>query len=190
MYNRREFLARSAGVMGGLTFVSAFPVLAACSGDSEPSGTASGTVGSVFNWVPDIEWSAWYLAEVKGFFGARGVTSELIHGGPNTPQVVQVVAAGDGDVGMSSGELEVNYHLYSYSLRHKMVVKTRVPEEMPVVPTVTGVWAGAGWHERESHDLFGVRFEGHPNLVPLLLYEGFEGFPGRKNFPFHEYDEW
>ena len=90
----------------------------------------------------------------------------------------------------ASGELEVNYHLYSYSLRHKMVVKTRVPEEMPVVPTVASVWTGAGWYEREGHDLFGVRFEGHPNLVPLLLYEGFEGFPGRKSFPFHEYDEW
>ena len=90
----------------------------------------------------------------------------------------------------ASGDLEVNYHLYSYSLRHKMVVKTRVPEEMPVVATVTGVWVGADWHERESHDLFGVRFEGHPNLAPLLLYEGFEGFPGRKSFPFHEYDEW
>ena len=89
-----------------------------------------------------------------------------------------------------SGELEVNYHLYSYSLRHKMVVKTRVPEDMPVVPTVTGVWVGANWHEREGYDLFGVRFEGHPNLVPLLLYEGFDGFPGRKSFPFHEYEEW
>ena len=90
----------------------------------------------------------------------------------------------------ASGELEVNYHLYSYSLRHKMVVKARVPEDRPTVPTVTGVWVGADWHERECHDLFGVRFEGHPNLIPLLLYEGFEGFPGRKSFPFHEYDEW
>ena len=69
----------------------------------------------------------------------------------------------------ASGELEINYHLYSYSLRHKMVVKTRVPEEMPVVPTVTGVWLGAGWYEREGHDLFGVRFEGHSNLVPSAL---------------------
>lgn len=90
----------------------------------------------------------------------------------------------------ASGELEVNYHLYSYSLRHKMVVKARLPEDRPVVPTVTGIWRGADWHEREGHDLFGVRFEGHPNLVPLLLYEGFEGFPGRKSFPFHEYEEW
>ena len=90
----------------------------------------------------------------------------------------------------SAGEFEVNYHLYSLERRHKMVVKTRVSEERPAVPTVTGVWTGANWYERESHDLFGVVFEGHPELVPLLLYEEFEGFPGRKSFPFHDYDEW
>ena len=89
-----------------------------------------------------------------------------------------------------SGEFEVNYHLYSLNLRHKMVIKTRLPDEAPIVPTVTGVWAGADWFERESNDLFGVRFEGHPNLAPLLLYDGFEGYPGRKSFPFHDYDEW
>ncbi len=90
----------------------------------------------------------------------------------------------------STGEFEVNYHLYSLEKRHKMVVKTRVPEDQPSVPTVTGVWAGANWYEREGHDLFGVVFEGHPELAPLLLYEEFEGFPGRKSFPFHDYDEW
>ena len=46
------------------------------------------------------------------------------------------------------------------------------------------------WFEREGHDLFGVVFQGHPNLAPLLLYEGFEGYPGRKSFPFHEYSEY
>ena len=94
------------------------------------------------------------------------------------------------DYAEASGEFEVNYHLYSLDIRHKMVVKTRLPEDAPVVPTVTGVWGGADWYERESNDLFGVRFEGHTNLVPLLLYEGFEGYPGRKSFPFHDYDEW
>ncbi len=89
-----------------------------------------------------------------------------------------------------SGEFEVNYHLYSLNRRHKMVVKTRLPEDAPLAPTVTGVWAGADWYERESYDLFGVRFDGHPNLVPLLLYDGFEGYPGRKSFPFHDYEEW
>lgn len=90
----------------------------------------------------------------------------------------------------STGEFEVNYHVYSLDKRHKMVVKTRVPEDSPAVPTVTGIWAGANWYERESHDLFGIVFNGHPDLVPLLLYEEFEGFPGRKSFPFHDYDEW
>ncbi len=86
--------------------------------------------------------------------------------------------------------LEVSYHLLSLGKRHKMVVKTNLPPDDPRVPTVTGVWRGANWYEREGHDLFGVLFEGHPDLSPLLLYDGFEGHPGLRSFPFHEYDEW
>ena len=94
------------------------------------------------------------------------------------------------DYAAESGELEINYHLWSLRRRHKLVVKSRLPEDAPVAPTVTGVWTGANWYEREGHDLFGVVFAGHPGLEPLLLYEGFEGFPGRKSFPFHDYEEW
>jgi NADH-quinone oxidoreductase subunit C len=86
--------------------------------------------------------------------------------------------------------LEINYHLFSLEQRHKLVVKANVSPDDPVIPSVIDIWRGANWYEREGHDLFGVVFDGHPNLVPLLLYEGFEGFPGRKSFPFHEYDEW
>ena len=86
--------------------------------------------------------------------------------------------------------LEVDYHLFSLGKRHKMVIKTELPPEAPRVTTVTTVWRGANWFEREAHDLFGVEFDGHPDLRPLLLYEGFEGYPGRKSFPFHEYTEW
>jgi NADH:ubiquinone oxidoreductase subunit C len=86
--------------------------------------------------------------------------------------------------------LEVNYHLFSLSKRHKMVIKVNLPSDKPSVETVTSVWRGANWFEREAHDLFGVVFNGHPDLRPLLLYEGFEGFPGRKAFPSHEYTEW
>ena len=86
--------------------------------------------------------------------------------------------------------LEVVYHLFSLEKRHKMVVKISVSPEQPLVPSVVSVWRGADWFEREGHDLFGITFEGHPNLVSLLLYEGFEGYPGRKSFPFHDYDEW
>ena len=86
--------------------------------------------------------------------------------------------------------LEVVYHLFSLRKRHKMVLKASVPPDEPNVPSVVTVWRGADWFEREGHDLFGVVFQGHPNLAPLLLYEGFEGYPGRKSFPFHDYDEW
>ena len=86
--------------------------------------------------------------------------------------------------------LEVDYHLFSLEHRHKMVLKTDVLPDAPAVPSVVSVWRAADWFEREGHDLFGVIFEGHPDLAPLLLYDGFEGFPGRKNFPFHDYTEW
>ena len=85
--------------------------------------------------------------------------------------------------------MQVVYHLWSMTHRHKMVLKVNTDYDDPKVPSVTSVWQGADWFEREGHDLFGVVFEGHPNPKPLLLWEGFEGFPGRKSFPFHEYEE-
>jgi NADH-quinone oxidoreductase subunit C len=88
------------------------------------------------------------------------------------------------------GEFEVVYHLYSMTHRHKMMVKARLPERRPSISTVTGVWRGADWYEREMHDLFGVVFDGHPNLVPLVLPDDFDGFPGRKSYPLNDYEEW
>lgn len=82
------------------------------------------------------------------------------------------------------------YHLWSREHRHKLTLKVDTPQEAPSVPSVTGVWRGADWFEREGHDLFGVEFPGHPDMRVLILYEGFEGFPGRKSFPFHDYQEW
>ncbi|GIT45310.1 MAG: hypothetical protein Ct9H300mP11_32460 [Chloroflexota bacterium] len=70
-----------------------------------------------------------------------------------------------------------------------VVLRTNVPFSDTLVPPVTSVWRGADWYEREAHDLFGVEFDGHPDMSPLLLYKGFEGFPGRREFPFNEYQE-
>jgi NADH-quinone oxidoreductase subunit C len=64
----------------------------------------------------------------------------------------------------------------------KLLVRTTVGYEAAELPTATGVYAGAGWHERETHEMFGVGFTGHPHLVPLLLPEEFEGHPLRKDF--------
>ncbi|WP_395362497.1 NADH-quinone oxidoreductase subunit C [Streptomyces sp. YH02] len=64
----------------------------------------------------------------------------------------------------------------------RLLLRTTVPHAAPVLPTALGVYAGAGWHERETHEMFGVDFTGHPHLVPLLLPENFEGHPLRKDF--------
>ncbi|MFC5721901.1 NADH-quinone oxidoreductase subunit C [Streptomyces gamaensis] len=64
----------------------------------------------------------------------------------------------------------------------RLVVRTTVPHDAPVLPTAVGVYAGAAWHERETHEMFGIGFAGHPHLVPLLLPESFEGHPLRKDF--------
>lgn len=85
--------------------------------------------------------------------------------------------------------IQMVYILASLSKNQKAMLKVRLDDEHPRVSSITSLWEGAGWYEREAHDLFGVEFDGNPDLSPLLLYEGFEGFPGRKSFPFHEYEE-
>ncbi|MDX2850625.1 NADH-quinone oxidoreductase subunit C [Streptomyces sp. PA03-3a] len=64
----------------------------------------------------------------------------------------------------------------------RLMIRTTVPHGAPALPTAVGVYAGAAWHERETHEMFGVDFTGHPHLAPLLLPEGFEGHPLRKDF--------
>ncbi|RPK60241.1 NADH-quinone oxidoreductase subunit C 1 [Streptomyces sp. ADI96-02] len=64
----------------------------------------------------------------------------------------------------------------------RLMLRTTVPHAEPVLPSAVDVYAGAAWHERETHEMFGIGFEGHPHLVPLLLPDGFEGHPLRKDF--------
>jgi NADH-quinone oxidoreductase subunit C len=73
-------------------------------------------------------------------------------------------------------------HVYSTRHHHHVQLRTVVPRGGGGVPTVSDLWFGADWHERETAELFGVGFEGHPNLVKLLLPEEFEGYPLRKEF--------
>ena len=87
--------------------------------------------------------------------------------------------------------LEVVYQLVSLEKGHEVVIKTRVTRDDPQVPSVTSVWQGANWHERETRDMFGIIFEGHPHLVPLLLPEDMtDHFPLRKDSPLAEIEEW
>jgi len=80
---------------------------------------------------------------------------------------------------------EVVYHLWSIKdqTTEPFVLKAYIEDkENPTVPSVTPIWRGANYQEREAYDLMGIRFEGHPNLKRLLLWEGFPGHPLRKDF--------
>lgn len=73
-------------------------------------------------------------------------------------------------------------HLWSVRARHGVLVRTRLPREQPSLASVVGLYPGAAWHERETHEMFGIGFAGHPDLSPLLLPPEFEGHPLRKDF--------
>ncbi len=81
-----------------------------------------------------------------------------------------------------SPRFEVIYQLYSLSLNHRLRVKVPVPEDDPVVPTASAIWKSANWAEREAWDMFGIRFEGHPDLRRILMYPEFQGHPLRKDY--------
>jgi NADH-quinone oxidoreductase subunit C len=86
------------------------------------------------------------------------------------------------DFGPERG-FEVVTHLYSVAHRHNVRVKVQLPAEDPSCPTVSDLFPTSDWHERETMEMFGIRFEGHPQPVKLLLSEPFEGQPLRKDFP-------
>lgn len=79
--------------------------------------------------------------------------------------------------------IEIVYSLWSYAKRQALFVKTMLPLTAPHVASVTGLWAGADWHERETAEMFGVFFDGHPNLKHLLLDEDMEIHPLLKAHP-------
>jgi len=77
----------------------------------------------------------------------------------------------------------VIYNLYSMKNRHRIRLKVFTEEEDPKVPTMAGVYGTANWHERETFDMFGIIFEGHPDLRRVYMPDDFEHYPLRKDFP-------
>jgi len=91
------------------------------------------------------------------------------------------------DLGVDIGEMEVVYNLYSIPYNHSLTLKIRFERtiegnSLPCAPSLTGIWQTANWHERETYDLMGVYFEGHPDLRRILLPEDWEGYPLRKDY--------
>jgi NADH-quinone oxidoreductase subunit C len=83
---------------------------------------------------------------------------------------------------------EVNYHLFSTKHYHRLRLKVLLSEDDAKVATVTGLWKTADWHERETYDLLGVIFEGHPDLRRILLPSDFDGHALRKDYPLRGYE--
>lgn len=96
------------------------------------------------------------------------------------------------DNGVESGTLSIVYHFNSLVFEHSFVLKVTIPREIegekyPSVPSIESIWKAANWHEREAFDLFGIRFENHPDLRRILLPANWKGHPLRKDYEEQEY---
>lgn len=86
------------------------------------------------------------------------------------------------DYGEEQNSLGVVYHLHSTALRHAIALRVEVPRQDGAVPTVCDIWRTAEWHEREAFDLFGMRFDQHPDHRRILLPDDWEGYPLLKDY--------
>ena len=124
----------------------------------------------------DVEWATNESTE-KGF--SRGVAERTTGRGA---AAIQQAAAGPASAGRD--RFDAVYQLLSVPLNQRLRVRIFAPDdELPVVPSVIAIWASANWYEREAFDLYGIAFEGHPDLRRILTDYGFVGHPFRKDFP-------
>ena len=91
------------------------------------------------------------------------------------------------DNGPAANTMEVIYNLYSIPYDNHLTIKVVLPRERPEIETVSHIWKTANWHERETFDLFGIHFKGHPDLRRILLPADWEGFPLRKDYKHQDY---
>jgi NADH-quinone oxidoreductase subunit C len=145
--------------------------------------------------LPDVKINAYVVPELKGDSVAIDIGRD---------DLVQVMTLARDDerldlkflrclsgVDWQEEGLEVVYHLASLTKPNSLTVKTRVTYEDAVVPSIAALYPAADWHEREARDMFGINFDGHPNLVPILLPDDMtDHFPLRKDNPLQEIEEW
>jgi len=91
------------------------------------------------------------------------------------------------DNGPAAGTMELIYNLYSIPFNHQVALKIFIPRENPEADTVSDIWKTANWHEREAFDMFGIKFNGHPDLRRILMPADWNGYPLRKDYEQQEY---
>jgi NADH-quinone oxidoreductase subunit C len=121
-----------------------------------------------------VDFSEFGRKPPRGFFSSSGVAVRPSSEIP-TPEPWPGHAA--------DARFAVVYHFFSLPLKHRLRIEVFLQEDDPEVDSVTPLWAGADWLEREVWDMFGIRFRGHPNLKRILMYDEFVGHPLRKDYP-------
>jgi NADH-quinone oxidoreductase subunit C len=121
-----------------------------------------------------VDFSAFRSKPPRAFFSSSGVAVRPSSGIPTRDQWPGPPA---------DARFAVVYHFFSLPLKHRLRVEVLLQEDEPEVDSVTPLWAGADWLEREVWDMFGIRFRGHPNLKRILMYDEFVGHPLRKDYP-------
>lgn len=120
-----------------------------------------------------VDYSAFGKKPATAFFASSGVGVR-----PSTE-----IPTEEPWPGPPSARFAVVYHFLSLPLKHRLRVEVLVSEESPELASLTPLWGAANWLEREVWDMFGIRFQGHPDLKRILMYEEFEGHPLRKDYP-------
>jgi len=124
--------------------------------------------------ITAVDYSTFGKRHAPAFFASSGVT---VSPSPQIPDE----EPWPGPPGQS--RFTVVYHFYSIVHKHRLRLVVPVEESAPEVDSLTSLWPGANWLEREVWDMFGINFRGHPDLKRILMYEGFEGHPLRKDYP-------
>ncbi|MFQ3574291.1 MAG: NADH-quinone oxidoreductase subunit C [Thermodesulfovibrionales bacterium] len=147
-----------------------------------------------------FEWSE-FRGQVSVLIDKQGVKDILkwLHDDPSLDFDYLVDLCGVDYLNKKTPRFEVVYHLFSMRHRHFIRIKVQVPDKKtedsnePCLDTVTDIWKGANWHERECFDMYGIVFEGHPDLRRILMPEDWTGYPLRKDYPLKSDlgdDEW
>jgi NADH-quinone oxidoreductase subunit C len=121
-----------------------------------------------------VDFSAFGMTPSRGFFSSSGVAV-----GPSS----EIPAHDPWPGAPADARFAVVYHFFSLPLKHRLRIEVVLQGDDPEVDSVTSLWAGADWLEREVWDMFGIRFRGHPNLKRILMYDEFVGHPLRKDYP-------
>ncbi len=121
-----------------------------------------------------VDYSAFGKHPTPGFFASSGVAVK-----PSTEIPDDEPWPGPPD----EGRFVVVYHFFSTTHKHRLRLVVPVEETVAEVDSLSSLWPGADWYEREVWDMFGIRFTGHPNLKRILMYDEFEGHPLRKDYP-------